>query len=127
MAKKQVGLSLSAMEAVYTAASVVVVQMLGVRVLLHEIKLKCEEPMILYADNQAALKHLGEEASSAKSKYDDVRIKFVSSHVKMGILVSLTLSRNMLDALMTKAVAAPQLEELGAFVGLGECLDDDEK
>ena len=116
------------MEAKYTAASVVVVQMLGVCGSLHEIGLKCEEPMILYVDNQAALKQLGGDGSPAKSKHVDVRIKFVISHVKSGALVPLYLeSRNMPADLMTKAVAAPRLEELRTLVGLGECSDADEK
>nr|CCA18746.1 PREDICTED: similar to copiatype polyprotein putative [Albugo laibachii Nc14] len=85
--KKQGGVSLSTLEAEFTAASVVVLQMLGIRELLHEIGLKCKEPMILYVDNQAALKQLGGDGSSANSKHVDVRIKFVISHVKSDILI----------------------------------------
>ena len=116
------------MEAKYTAASVVVVQMLEVRGLLHEIGLKCEELMILYVDNHAVLKQLGGDGSSAKSKHVDMRIKFVISRVKSGVLVPLYLeSYNMPADLMTKAVAAPRLEEMRNLVGLGECSDADEE
>ena len=75
-----------------------------------------------------ALKQLGGDGSSAKSKHIDVRIKFVSSHVKSGVLVPLYLeSRYMPTDLMTKAVAVPRLEELRTSVGLGKCSDADEK
>ncbi|TDH68654.1 hypothetical protein CCR75_000332 [Bremia lactucae] len=83
--------------------------------------MKCEEPMLLCV-------HLGGDIWSAKSKHDDVRIKFVSSHVKSGALVPLYLeSRNMPDDLITKALTAPRLQELRIVVGLGECLNDDKK
>ena len=125
MAKKQGGVSLSTMEAEFTAASVVVVQMLGIRELLHEIGLDCKEPMMLYVDNQTALKQLGGDSSSAKSKHVDVQVKFVSSHVKSGILAPIYVeSRRMPADLMTKAVAAPRLKEMKTLVGLSECQDD---
>ena len=96
-----------------TAASVVMVQMLGLRELIHEIGLNCKKPMILYVDNQAALKHLGGDGPSAKSKHVDVRIKFVKTHVKDGILLPKYLeSRYMPADLQTKAVTAPRLEDL---------------
>ena len=107
------------MEAEYTAPSVVVTQMIGLRELLGEFGMKCDEPMVLYVDNQAVLKHLGGDGGSARSKHVDVRIKFVSSHTKSGILEPRYLESCFMPAnLMTKAVPAPRLEELKFPVGL---------
>lgn len=64
------------MEAEFTAASVVLAQALGVRELLREFGVKCNKPKILYADNQAALKQLGGDGPTVKSKHVHVRIKF---------------------------------------------------
>ena len=48
LAKKQGGVSLLTMEAEFTAASVVVTQMLGLRELLGEIGVKCRHPMVKF-------------------------------------------------------------------------------
>ncbi|POM69506.1 Integrase catalytic core protein [Phytophthora palmivora] len=65
--KKQGGVSLSTMEAEYTAAAVVTQELLGVRELLGEMKVSHEMSMQLYRDNQAALKHIEGEHSSDKA------------------------------------------------------------
>ncbi|OWZ22103.1 LOW QUALITY PROTEIN: Gag-pol Polyprotein [Phytophthora megakarya] len=69
MCKKQYGVSLSTMEAEYTAAAV---ELLGVCELLRELKLQCEEPMKLRADNQPVVKQLEEEKASAKANHIEV-------------------------------------------------------
>lgn len=57
MCKKQGGVSLSTMEAEFTAASIMARKLLGVRKLLQELNLEFKEPMPLRVDNQEALKH----------------------------------------------------------------------
>lgn len=119
VAKKQTGVSLSTAEAEFTAASVIVTQMLGLRELIQEMGVRCVEPMLLYVDNQAALKQLEGEGASMKSKHVDVRIKFVYQHVKNGIILPKYLPSEVMPAdLMTKAMASPRLEELKLLVGL---------
>ena len=81
---KQGGVSISTMEAESTTASVVVVEMIGIKELLGEMGIDCVMPMSLKVDNQAALKQLVAESSS-KAKHIDVRIKFVGSYAKRGI------------------------------------------
>lgn len=121
IAIKQGGVCFSTMEAKLTAASVVVVQMLGVRELFGEFGVKGNEPMILYLDHQAALKQLGGDGPTAKSKHVDVRIKIVSSHAKNGLLMPTYLESCRMPAdLMTKTVPAPRLEELRVLVGLND-------
>ncbi|OWZ16110.1 polyprotein [Phytophthora megakarya] len=80
--KKQCGVSLSTMEAEYTAASVLGAELLGIRELLKELGAKSEMPMPLRIDNQAALKQLDGELASGKAKHIDVRIKFIGCYTR---------------------------------------------
>lgn len=120
--KKQGGVSLSTMEAEYTAASVVAQEMLGVRELLGELSgtfVPLEVPMELRVDNQAALKQLGGEQSSGKAKHIDIRIKFVGDYVRRGVLRADYLETKEMPAdVLTKALSAPRMTELRARVGL---------
>nr|CCA23512.1 polyprotein putative [Albugo laibachii Nc14] len=83
--RKQGGVSLSTMEAEFTAASIVVAEMIGIKEVLGEMGIHCVIPMPLKVNNQAALKQLGGKSSS-KAKHIDVRIKFVGLHAKCGLL-----------------------------------------
>ncbi|OWZ15971.1 putative mitochondrial protein, partial [Phytophthora megakarya] len=117
--KKQGGVSLSTMEAEYTAASVMATEILGVRELLGELGLEAEEPLPLRVDNRAALKQLDGESSSTKAKHIDVRVKFVGDYTKKGVLKpEYRESATMLADLMTKALDGPRLMELRTKIGL---------
>lgn len=116
--KKQGGVSLSTMEAEYTAASVMVTEVLGVQEYFGELGVKLVEPILLLVDNQVALKHLDGETASAKAKHIDVRIKFVSSYPRRGVLRPGYKERaNMLADLMTKALSAPRMTALREKIG----------
>uniref|UniRef100_A0AAV1VGL1 Polyprotein n=1 Tax=Peronospora matthiolae TaxID=2874970 RepID=A0AAV1VGL1_9STRA len=86
MCKKQGGVSLSTMEAEFTAASIMARELLGIRELLQELDLRFEEPIPLRVDNQAALKQLDGERASAKAKHIDVHIKNVGDFTMRGII-----------------------------------------
>ncbi|KAE9159173.1 hypothetical protein PF004_g31638 [Phytophthora fragariae] len=117
--RKQGSVSLSTMEAEYTAASVMATELLGVRELLGELRVKHEVPITLRVDNQAALKQLEGEGASAKAKHIDVRIKFVGDYTKRGVLKpEYCEGENMPADLMTKAVEAPRMVALRGIVGL---------
>ncbi|GMF44997.1 unnamed protein product [Phytophthora fragariaefolia] len=117
--KKQGGVSLSTMEAEYTAASVMAAELLGVRGLLGGLDVKHVVPMTLRVDNQAALKQLEGEGASTKAKHIDVRIKFVGDYTKRGVLKpEYREGENMPADWMTKAVEAPRLNSLRGIVGL---------
>ncbi|GMF60978.1 unnamed protein product [Phytophthora fragariaefolia] len=117
--KKQGGVSLSTMEAEYTAASVMATELLGVLELLGELNVKHVVPMTLRVDNQAALKQLEGEGASEKAKHIDVRTKFVGDYTKRGVLKpEYREGENMPADLMTKAVEAPRLNTLRRIVGL---------
>ena len=117
--KKQGGVSLSTMEAEYTAASIVGKEMLGVKELIGELGLELVMPMTLMVDNQAAIKQLSGDKASAKAKHIDVRIKFISDCARKGTIVpEYRESVNMPADLLTKTLAAPRLDELRGLVGL---------
>ncbi|POM77293.1 LOW QUALITY PROTEIN: Integrase catalytic core protein [Phytophthora palmivora] len=117
--QKPRGVSLSTMEAEYTAASVVGQELLGIHELLGEMGIGCGDPMYLRVDNQAALKQLDGEKVSSKAKHIDVRIKFVVDYAKRGVLkTEYCESERMLTDMFTKVLADPRLKKLAAVVGL---------
>ena len=75
--KKQSGVALSTMEAEFTSASLAGRELLGVRELLVELKLRVFEPMPMYMDKQAATKQLEAEKSTSRTKHVDIRFKFI--------------------------------------------------
>ncbi|KAE8991327.1 hypothetical protein PR001_g21255 [Phytophthora rubi] len=117
--KKRGGVSLSTMEAEYTAASVMTTELLGVHELLGVLGVEHEVPMTLRVDNQAELKQLEGEGASAKAKHIDLRIKFVGDYTKRGVLKpEYREGENIPADLMTKALEAPRLVVLRGMVGL---------
>ncbi|KAJ8556836.1 hypothetical protein ON010_g9130 [Phytophthora cinnamomi] len=107
------------MEAEYTAASVMGQELLGVRELVTEMGILCEDPMYLRGDNQAALKQLDGEKVSSKAKHIDVRIKFMVDYTKRGVLkTEYSEGERMPADMFTKVLAAPRLKELAELVGL---------
>lgn len=75
--------------------------------------------MALRCDDQAALRQLDGEGSSAKAKHIEVRIKLVDSYTKRGVLKPEYRETGRMPAdLMTLAVEAPSLMKLRAEVGL---------
>uniref|UniRef100_A0AAV1U951 Reverse transcriptase Ty1/copia-type domain-containing protein n=1 Tax=Peronospora matthiolae TaxID=2874970 RepID=A0AAV1U951_9STRA len=119
MCKKQGGVSLSTMEAEFTAASIMARELLGIRELLQELDLRFEEPIPLRVDNQAALKQLDGERASAKAKHIDVRIKFVGDFATRGIIKPEYRETSSIPAdILTKALAAPRLVEMRQVIGL---------
>ncbi|POM72016.1 Integrase catalytic core protein [Phytophthora palmivora] len=117
--KKQGGVSLSTMEAEYTAASVLGAELLGIWELLKELGVKSELPMPLRVDNQAALKQLDGETTSGEAKHIDVRIKFIGCYTRLGVLKPEYLASECMPAdLMTKALDAPRLADLREQLGM---------
>ena len=112
-------LTLSTMEAEFTAASIMARELLGIRELLQELNLIFEEPIPLRVDNQAALKQLDGERDSAKAKHIDVRIKFVGDFTKRGIIKPEYRETSSMPAdILTKALAAPKLVEMRQVIDL---------
>lgn len=78
MCRKQNCVALSTLEAEYIAASEVTREMLGIKQLLQEIGQQVQVPMPIWIDNKGAISQIEQEASSAKLKHVDLRLKFLS-------------------------------------------------
>lgn len=79
-------MSLSAMEAEFVAASKVARELLGIREMLNEFGLSIKLAMSMYVYNRAAIKQVEGEASSAKPKCIDVRVKFLCKYARREII-----------------------------------------
>ena len=109
--RKQGGVSISTMEAEFTAASVVDAAMIGIDELLEEMGIDYVMPMSLKVDNKAALKQLAEGSSS---KVSTLWARMPSGIFKAGYREGPRLSADM----MTKAHHTPRLEELNTLISL---------
>ncbi|KAE8904952.1 hypothetical protein PF005_g3499 [Phytophthora fragariae] len=119
--KKQSGVALSTMEAEFTAASHICRELLGFRPLLLAIRLPVLEPMPLMVDNQAAIKQLRSESTSASAKHIEICIKFVNPYTHQGVLDPVYVEwRLQLADLLTKPLLAPRLSELRDLLYLSD-------
>ncbi|CAI5703653.1 unnamed protein product [Peronospora effusa] len=122
--KKQSGVSLSTMEAELISASQAGRELLGLRELLGELKLKISEPMPMWVDNQAAIKQLESEKSTSSAKHVDIRFKFILHHVREGVVQpKLIKSEDMMADILTKTLPAPRMEDLRAMFKLKSIQD----
>ena len=77
------------MEAEFVAGSDAERELFGVRELLQELGLVIVTPMPMMVENQAAIKHLEGESSSAIVKHIDMRVKFVCDQARRGHQVAM--------------------------------------
>lgn len=61
-------------------------ELLGLLALLSELKLQVKLPMTMEMDNQAAIRQLENEKSSARAKHIDIKLKFVEDCANNGIV-----------------------------------------
>ena len=119
LCKKQSVVSLSTMEAEFISASQAGRELLGTKELLSELKLQVREPMPMWIDNQAPIKHLGLEKSTSSAKHVDILFKFICHHTQEGTVVPrFVRSEDMVDDILTKSLPAPRMEELRAMLKL---------
>nr|CCA16050.1 gagpol polyprotein putative [Albugo laibachii Nc14] len=111
--KKQTGVSLSTMEAEFIAASQAGRELLGLRPLFQELGIKIAEPMKMKMDNQALIKQLENEKSTASDKHVDIRFKFICHHAHARVVQPIFVrSGEMIADLLTKALPALRITEL---------------
>ncbi|CAH0479686.1 unnamed protein product [Peronospora belbahrii] len=110
---KQSEVSLSTMEAEFIFASQAGRELLGLKKLLGELKLRICELMPMCVDNQAAIKQLEHEKSTSSAKHVDIRFKFILHHVREGVVQPRFIkSEDMMADMLTKALPAPRMEDL---------------
>ena len=74
------------MEAEFTASSQCIKEVLWIKNLLEELGLKINKPITINMDNQAAIRQLEGEESSARAKHIDIKLKFNKYYVSNGII-----------------------------------------
>ena len=118
-AMKQGGVSLSAMEAEFVAASEVAREFIGLHQMLGDVGMAPVVPMLMHVDNQAAIIQIEVKASSIKAKHIDVRYKYLRDLGRRGIITSQHVrSELMIADLMTKPLDATQLATLRSLMHL---------
>ena len=78
LCKKQSGVSLSTMDTEFISASQAGREILGMKKVMNELKLRVREHIPMWIDNQAE-----SEKNTSSDKYVDIRCKFMSSHTKI--------------------------------------------
>jgi hypothetical protein len=117
--KKQNSVSTSTMEAEFTAASLLIKDVIWLRSIFTEAKLPYNNPTIIHVDNQAAIAQLEDESSPCKAKHMDIKLKFIKQHVKDGeIKPNYVETENQLADIFTKALPKPSFNTLKEKIGL---------
>jgi hypothetical protein len=80
--KKQAIVALSTCEVEYVAASSTVCEAIWLMNLLKELEHPQEEPIVIYVDNQSAIKLAKNPVQHGRSKHIDTRYHFLREHVK---------------------------------------------
>ena len=71
------------------------------------------EPMLMWMDNQAAMKQLEREKINSRAKLVGIRSKFICHYAQARIVQpSFVKSRNMITDLLMKALPVPRVVEL---------------
>ncbi|OQR85104.1 retrovirus-related Pol polyprotein from transposon TNT 1-94 [Achlya hypogyna] len=84
-AKQQATVALSTMEAEYVAASIATQEAIWLRQLLKELRLvDADAPANLWCDNQSALKSMGNQTTTNRSKHIDIRYNYVREAIQNG-------------------------------------------
>jgi hypothetical protein len=77
------------------------------------------EPMIMWMDNQAAIKQVENEESSVKSKHIDVKLKFLKDYAQKSVVVpKYVATGDMIADLLTKELPSPTMKKLNEIFGL---------
>lgn len=97
--------AVSTAEAEYMAAAGAVKEALWLKTLLRDIGLQVPAPLIIYGDNQAAIKLLKHPIASARSKHIDIIYHFARERVAAGEIEFVYISTSLMVAdCLTKAL-----------------------
>ena len=126
--KKQSGVSMSTMEAEFISASQAGRELLGLKELLGELKLRACKPMPMWVDNQAVIQQLESEKSTSSAKHVDIRFKFLRHHVRARVVnPRFIMSEDIMTDMLTKSLPAPRMKDLSAMFKLKAIQDTAEK
>lgn len=117
--RKQTSVALSAAEAEYMALSIAVTEVIWLRLLLADLGVKINEPVVIREDNQACIRVAEEDKPMKRLKHVDVRYHFVRDEIQKGVvrLVYVATDDQIADV-MTKGLAKVQFVKLRELLGL---------
>ncbi|KXJ62395.1 hypothetical protein RP20_CCG013186 [Aedes albopictus] len=117
--RKQTSVSLSSMEAEYTALSEACKELIWIRRLLEDMSCKQEGPTVMFEDNMSCINFVEVERQSRRSKHIDTRMHFTRELVENGIAVlQHCVSENMTADLLTKPVGSIKQKKFSSAMGL---------
>lgn len=122
--QRQSMVSLSTTEAEYIAASTATKELVWLRRLLNDVDSQCDQPSVLYIDNQSAIKLIRNPEFHKRSKHIDIRYHFVREKLASNELIVKYVNTNEQCAdFLTKALSGEKLNVLIRMIGLYKALE----
>lgn len=82
--RKQTTVSLSSTEAEYIALTEAICELKWIRKLLAELKIQCNEPVVIFEDNQSCISIATETKESKRMKHLDIKYNFIRDVIARG-------------------------------------------
>lgn len=121
MSKRQATVALSTTEAEYMALSATTQEALWLKQLYTELNNEEVKPILIYCDNQGAIKLAEMDCYRARSKHIDIRHHFVREKIENSIIELKYIPTNEMAAdSLTKAVPKEKVQFCSAKMGLKE-------
>jgi hypothetical protein len=119
--KKQTCLALSTLEAEHAAAAEVVRELLGMKQIMEELKIKFKSPVTLWIDNKEAIKQVEQDTSSKRLKHADMKLKFLLDRANKEEIVPVYVkSEDQAADLLTKPLSRQRITKLREMLGICE-------
>ena len=116
----QNSVSLSTAEAEYVALSLCVQEVLWAKSLLLEMKIKIDNPVVVYEDNQGAIAIAKNEGYQSRAKHIDIRYHFIRDQVKTKVIQLHYIKTELqLADFLTKAISTKKFQFLVAKSNIG--------
>lgn len=118
--RKQHSVALSSTESEYMALSSAAAEACWLRGVLNDMGMLCsEEPVVLYEDNQAAIKVSKNAESSKRLKHVDIRYHFIKEKIEDKVIdVQYVATQNQVADGLTKPLNAPLFQKFVCSLGL---------
>lgn len=117
--KKQNVVARSSAEAEYRAMANGVCEILWIRRVLHELKLKVSYPMKLFCDNKAAISIAHNPVQHDRTKHIEVDRHFIKENLEMGVIcIPFVKSEDQTADILTKGLFKPVFECLVHKLGM---------
>jgi hypothetical protein len=117
--KKQPTVALSSVEAEYMSLTLAAKQAMWLRIFLQELGLAIPSALTVFTDSQGAQALAKNPVQHARTKHIDIQHHFIRETIENGFLqLDYTPTASMVADILTKALPAPQHQNLTALLGL---------